>query len=109
MIDADELLKAYDEAHEGAPGKARKLIEDAPTVSGWISVNDRLPSLKRTDEVDFNGEQMDFKTSEEVLIFTPVGIDIGLLEDDGQGIFWTAGGCNCSVSYWMPIPKPPKQ
>lgn len=43
LIDADELLRAYDKAHEGQPGKARKLIEDAPTVGGWISVEDRLP------------------------------------------------------------------
>lgn len=32
LIDADELLAEYDRQHEGEPGKARKLIEDAPTV-----------------------------------------------------------------------------
>ena len=32
LIDADALLAEYDRQHEGAPGKARKLIEDAPTV-----------------------------------------------------------------------------
>lgn len=32
LIDADELLRRYDEEHEGEPGKARKLILDAPTV-----------------------------------------------------------------------------
>ena len=32
LIDADELLAEYDRQHEGAPGKARKLIEDAPTI-----------------------------------------------------------------------------
>ena len=31
-IDADELLAAYDEAHKGPPGGARKLIEEAPTL-----------------------------------------------------------------------------
>ena len=32
LIDKSELLKAYDEAHNGPPGKARKLIEEAPGV-----------------------------------------------------------------------------
>ena len=32
MIDADSLLAEYDRQHEGEPGKARKLIEDAPTI-----------------------------------------------------------------------------
>lgn len=32
LIDADELLLRYDETHEGPPRKARKLIEEAPTI-----------------------------------------------------------------------------
>lgn len=32
LIDADALLAEYDRMHEGEPGKARKLIEDAPTI-----------------------------------------------------------------------------
>ena len=32
LIDKSELLKAYAEAHNGPPGKARKLIEEAPGV-----------------------------------------------------------------------------
>ena len=33
LIDADALLTEYDRQHEGEPGKARKLIEDAPNVA----------------------------------------------------------------------------
>ena len=33
LTDADALLAEYDRQHEGEPGKARKLIEDAPTVA----------------------------------------------------------------------------
>ena len=33
LIDADALLAEYDRQHEGEPGKARKLIEDAPTIN----------------------------------------------------------------------------
>ena len=32
LIDADALLAEYDRQHKGEPGKARKLIEDAPAV-----------------------------------------------------------------------------
>lgn len=32
LIDADDLLKQYDKEHEGPPGRARELIENAPTV-----------------------------------------------------------------------------
>lgn len=32
LIDANALLAEYDRQHEGEPGKARKLIEDAPTI-----------------------------------------------------------------------------
>lgn len=32
LVDADDLLAEYDRQHEGGPGKARKLIEDAPTI-----------------------------------------------------------------------------
>lgn len=32
LIDADALLAEYDRQHEGEPGKARKLIEDAPAI-----------------------------------------------------------------------------
>lgn len=47
LIDADALLAEYDWQHEGEPGKARKLIEDAPTVaavpvSELLSLRDNL-------------------------------------------------------------------
>lgn len=32
LIDANALIDEYDRVHIGEPGKARKLIEDAPTV-----------------------------------------------------------------------------
>ena len=47
LIDADALLAEYDRQHEGEPGKARKLIEDAPTVAAvpvaeLLSLRDNL-------------------------------------------------------------------
>lgn len=35
LIDADDLLKQYDKEHEGPPGRARELIENAPTVGKY--------------------------------------------------------------------------
>ena len=32
LIDTNALIEEYDRVHIGEPGKARKLIEDAPTV-----------------------------------------------------------------------------
>jgi hypothetical protein len=40
LIDADELLRRYDEEHEGPPGRARKLIEEAQTVGGLFSIKE---------------------------------------------------------------------
>ena len=47
LIDADDLLAEYDRQHEGKPGKARKLIGDAPNVSAvpvseLLSLRDNL-------------------------------------------------------------------
>ena len=35
-IDGDALLAEYDRLHEGPPGRARKLIEQAPTIEPEI-------------------------------------------------------------------------
>lgn len=32
LIDADALIAEYDRVHVGAPGGARKLMQDAPTI-----------------------------------------------------------------------------
>ena len=36
LIDGDALLAEYDRVHEGPPGRARKLIEQAPTIEPEI-------------------------------------------------------------------------
>lgn len=47
LISRDALLAAYDAAHKGPPGGARKLIEEAPAVDAvpvrrgrWIDMGD---------------------------------------------------------------------
>lgn len=60
LIDADALLAEYDRQHEGEPGKARKLIEDAPTVaavpaSKILALRDALYALYESDAVTMRG------------------------------------------------------
>lgn len=38
LIDADDLLVQYDKEHEGPPGRARELIENAHTVKDAAKV-----------------------------------------------------------------------
>ena len=56
-IDADALIAEYDRVHVGAPGGARKLMEDAstleviPVVHGrWIDTGVLIPWRKETGE-----------------------------------------------------------
>lgn len=49
QIDADVVIEKYGDwyveegSEEGFIGTLKSLIDEQPTVSGWISVNDRLP------------------------------------------------------------------
>ena len=48
LIEKEALLAEYDRVHVGPPGGARKLIEDAPTITpdsndGWILCSERMP------------------------------------------------------------------
>ena len=46
LIDADALLRRYDENHIGPPGAARKLIEDAPTIPYDMKWNDECEDCR---------------------------------------------------------------
>jgi hypothetical protein len=43
LIDRDALIAEYDRVHIGAPGGARKLMQDAPAVNRWIPCSERMP------------------------------------------------------------------
>ena len=43
LIDRYALIAEYDRVHVGAPGGARKLMQDAPAVNRWIPCSERLP------------------------------------------------------------------
>ena len=50
LKDADALLAAYDAMHKGEPGRARKLIEEAPTVDAVPVV--RCKDCRYRDKTD---------------------------------------------------------
>ena len=92
-IDADALLDAYDVAHKGPPGGARKLIENAPTVCEWISVKDRLP-----------------EEDKEVLAYNGAYVFIAAYTTNPTKYWYTISrSAMRTVTYWMPIPEPPEE
>ena len=102
LIDADELLRRYDEEHEGPPGRARKLIEEAQTIGGWINVKDRMPEEKE------NPYTQDYQ---EVLcvLKTRFGTDVRVYKF-GKGHFWNGPReIDRVISHWMPFPELPKE
>lgn len=93
LISRKALLAEYDRVHIGEPGKARKLIEDAPAVQQWISVKDRLP-----------------EHGEVVLVYTKYK-DIFEVQWDSVSGIWLGERFdvpNKIVTNWMPRPEPPK-
>ena len=53
LIDRNALLSEYDRVHIGEPGKARKLIEDAPSVDAVEVVHGRW-AVSRESEISKN-------------------------------------------------------
>lgn len=47
LIDADALIAEYDRVHVGAPGGARKLMENAPTIE---AAPERARPMEEWDE-----------------------------------------------------------
>lgn len=124
LIDADAFDKVLRDAQleckknggnfrYGVLATVRANLEKAPTVSGWVSVKDRLPSYAELH-------------CEEVLVLHENG-SIFLIGFDecieGESIFgeWEQGfdpislGATESywvpldgVMYWMPLPEPPE-
>lgn len=94
LVYRNDLLAAYDAAHKGPPGGARKLMEEAPGVDCWINVKDRLPE----DEY-------------ECLVITKDGwYRIGWFCESihqwvADGIVW----CDGTITHWIKLPEPPKE
>lgn len=75
------------------------LVDDAPTVGGWISVKDRLP-----------------KVETEVLLVFPHNMAVGCINSRGywkvnSGDDWYTFVADeeTEPTHWMPLPEPPKE
>lgn len=95
LIYREDLLAEYDRVHIGEPGKARKLIEDAPAVREWIPVSERLPE----DFVSVLGYMTDAGPFPSVRECYKVG----------YGFYFPALREIHPVSHWMPMPKPTEE
>ena len=94
LISRKALLAEYDRVHIGEPGKARKLMEDAPAVREWIPVSERLP-----------------KYNTFVIVFAE-GIVGEAVLDDANYWYWAGTDEDASeiyVTHWMPLPEPPEE
>lgn len=72
LIDRDALLAAYDAAHKGPPGGARKLIEQAPTIDAvpldklceWLA--ERYEPPYTLIDIDKLKAPIDFRQQKEI-------------------------------------------
>lgn len=75
------------------------MLDDAPTVGGWISVQDRLPML--IESVLFTG-----KNAHGGSFLTQRGYFDGTFwHSDSNGTVYA----NTPVTHWMPLPEPPEE
>lgn len=83
-------------------------------MSGWISVNERLPDL-HPDAWQDGDDIIPFDVSDQVLCLYNSGeYAVAVFERDGGTAYtgWTStvDGANLrTVTHWMPLPAPPKE
>lgn len=101
LIDADALLEKMKHRRDyvGRSSDPICLIEDAPTVTGWISVNDKLPESAGEYIVAYHPCYWDYVEWDTVL----VGMD------NFRGKTTWAKRKFQRVTHWMMKPEPPKE
>jgi hypothetical protein len=108
LISRKVLLAEYDRVHIGEPGKARKLIEDAPAVREWIPVSDRLPE----DLPQKGGAWSEMvRPSVDVLVKVKGIKELYTAWYSYSDKCWTDTRevhSFTNVTHWMPLPEPPK-
>lgn len=96
LIDADALyaklndMTVFGETFITAVEFAKRVIQDAPTIGGWISVKNRLP-----------------KTGTLALVFGSAGaMTVGRYIAANE---WLVPGIFSAITHWMPLPEPPEE
>lgn len=101
MTDINQLVNRAEEFMVKAPylplGLAKEMISalkehDAPTVSCWISVKDRLPEKK--------GDYLIYNTDGTVWLYW--------YDKEYKEWYDSSGYLTESVTHWMPMPEAPK-
>lgn len=95
LIDGDALLEKMKHRREyvGRPSDPVCLVEDAPTVGGWVSVKDRLPKID-------DGHYF-------LVVKSDGFMEVAFFQHKGKRSHWGKG--NCKITHWMPLPEPPKE
>lgn len=115
LIDADALLAKFNKKSDiwtaltdektandfALYCKVADAVEEMPTVGGWISVKDRLPSEYGNYIAFCEGEVME-------CTYAPPkkGMIPGWSTCDAHGVHFFG---EKSVTHWMEMPKPPKE
>lgn len=93
------VLKKQNEQMRDAAAQVAKLAAEAAVERDWISVEDRLPEVWRNDAT---AELVNY------MIYSPdFGVDIGSYHAKAKK--WLCMALPCTVTYWMPLPEPPKE
>ena len=104
LIDADALKEDLTRFYDNEV-TARDLIDEQPTIGGWISVKERLPE-EHADEHSYEFEQFLCSTVWDDVRMVGFGTRIG----DDKPHFWSGNSIwDDWVTHWMPLPEPPKE
>lgn len=117
LVDADALyaklddMTVFGETFITAVEFAKLVIQDAPTIGGWISVKDSTPTVMHLDCLvmikGYPNPMIDYWEGDR-------GEESTGVFSDGEKTFvksgWYYNDCN-EVTHWMPIPmpEPPKE
>ena len=116
LIDADEIMKALSIFNDSKNGNmhflygirtAKELIDDAPTVGGWISVKDRLPEegVRVLAVKKLKDGRRDLALATCIPEYKHHDYVTG---EDIVEPYWVCGGNN-NITHWMPLPEMPEE
>ena len=98
LIDADALKIAIDDGWhpDMMVSEIWEVIDNVPSIGGWISVNERLPE---------NGQFVVVRHEVKGRIYSEVAHYIMNL----WWLDWDSNGLELNAISWMPLPEPPEK